>query len=189
MWLYFLFLHSCNQHWLDNFGITKTAKRTLTVGGSITVQLVSSFTSFDSTGSLHWKNLFSLSDKSSLVQPEASCTVILSQHWVSSERTHFYIKTYFELWIFKLNSSTENKLLLPLQATVWYFPLWVFSVLCHQPKTHTLKSTLTSYVPNGQKTYDVSLPKVMQDRSIQCKTKFKVLTLIFPAYPLLDALC
>ena len=135
MWLYFLFLHSCNQHWLDNFGITKTAKRTLTVGGSITVQLVSSFTSFDSAGSLHWKNLFSLSDKSSLVQPEASCTVILSQHWVSSERTHFYIITYFELWIFKLNSSTENKLLTVSTVAGHCLILPLMSVLCLMPPT------------------------------------------------------
>ena len=45
------------------------SQRTLTVGGSITVQLVSSFISLVSAASVH--------TKSSLVKLETSCTVIL----------------------------------------------------------------------------------------------------------------
>ena len=53
-------------------------QRTLTVGGSITVWLVYSFTSLDSAASLHTKNhIFSSLAKSSLVKQETSCTVIL----------------------------------------------------------------------------------------------------------------
>ena len=48
-------------------------KRILTVGGSITVRQVSSFTSIHSTASLHTNNSY----KSSLVKLETSCAVIL----------------------------------------------------------------------------------------------------------------
>ena len=53
-------------------------QRTLTVGGSIIVRLVSYFTSLDSAASLHTKKtILSSLVKSSLVKLETSCTVIL----------------------------------------------------------------------------------------------------------------
>ena len=53
-------------------------QRTLTVGGRITVRLVSSFTSSDLADSPYTKsNIFSLLVKSSLVKLETSCKVIL----------------------------------------------------------------------------------------------------------------
>ena len=58
--------------------VTIYTKEQLTVGGNITEWLVSSFTSLDSTASLHTENnIFSLLVKSSLVKLETSCTVIL----------------------------------------------------------------------------------------------------------------
>ena len=54
-----------------------TDQRTHTVGGSITVQLVSSFTSLESAATQRTKNIFSLLVKSNLVKLETSCTVII----------------------------------------------------------------------------------------------------------------
>ena len=53
-------------------------EKTLTVGASITVWLVSSFISWDSTASLHTNNtISSFLVKSSLIKLETSCTDIL----------------------------------------------------------------------------------------------------------------
>ena len=55
----------------------RTTQRTLSVGGSITVRLVSSFTSMDSAASLHGNNhIFSFLVKSKLFKLETICTVI-----------------------------------------------------------------------------------------------------------------
>ena len=57
--------------------IRSIVQRTLTIGGSITVQLVTNFISFDSTASMHTNNnQFSILGKSSLVKLQASRTVI-----------------------------------------------------------------------------------------------------------------
>ena len=58
--------------------LLRQKQRTLTLGGSVTVRLVSSFTSLDSARSLCTKNnIFPFLVKSSLVKLEISCTVIL----------------------------------------------------------------------------------------------------------------
>ena len=61
-----------------------------TIGGSITVQLVSSFTSLDSTASLHTNNkIFSVLVKSSLVKVES-----VSVLWNSLYRPKKALCTY-----------------------------------------------------------------------------------------------
>ena len=58
--------------------LIRCEKKTMTVGGSITVWLIPSFTSLDSTAPLHTNNnIFPFLVKSNLVQLETSCTVIL----------------------------------------------------------------------------------------------------------------
>ena len=65
--------------WFPPKNQMQVQQRTLTVGGSITVRLVTSFTSLDSTVSLPTNNnIFYISVKSNLAKMKTSHTVILS---------------------------------------------------------------------------------------------------------------
>ena len=77
---------------------------TLTIGGSITVRLVSSFTSLDSTTSLHTvSNIVSFLLKSSLVKLETSRTVTLSP--TVSVLCYCHPKTYIPQHSFEVFSA------------------------------------------------------------------------------------
>ena len=66
------------SRYLAHIWLNVQPENTVTVGGSITVRLVSSFSSLDSTASQHTKNhIFYFLVKSNLVKLETSCTVII----------------------------------------------------------------------------------------------------------------
>ena len=108
---------------------------------TLTVWLISSFTSLDSTASLHTKNnIFSYLVMSTLVKLETSCTVRFSGYWVQTptERNSYTLVgvTYIDI-IFLIELAHKRLLNFPQLSTRSRWKIKVFkwkrlSFDCHE---------------------------------------------------------